>query len=163
MRAFVKHIPWPHSGLRQATGVPVFRKILVAVDGSTGNERILLFAQHLARVESAHLIVVHAYELPAIYEWTDGYDALRTRLELIAAEVVQDAQEGLGEAGTDSEAEVQAGDAAEVVLQAARVHEVDLIIIGNRAMEGRAGSVSGLGSVSGSVLRDSTCPVLVVP
>jgi nucleotide-binding universal stress UspA family protein len=51
----------------------MFKTIVVAIDGSTSNERILLFAEHLARVEEAQLIVVHAYQLPDVYEWTGAF------------------------------------------------------------------------------------------
>jgi nucleotide-binding universal stress UspA family protein len=141
----------------------MFRKILVAVDGSTGNERILLFAEHLARVEQAQLILVHAYELPSVYEWTDGFDGLRAQYEAIAAEVVRDAQEVLGAAGSEAEVEIRSGVAVEVVLQAARRHEADLIVIGSRTPHRETAGDSMLGSVSAAVLRESACPVLVVP
>ena len=48
----------------------MFKTIIVPVDGSTGSERILLFAEHVARHNQAQVIVVHAYALPTVYAWT---------------------------------------------------------------------------------------------
>ena len=141
----------------------MFRKILVAVDGSTGNERVLLFAEHLARVESAELVVVHAFELPSEYEWTDGFDALREATEAIAAEVVADALEVVNGEEGKAFADVRPGPPAQAILQAAHAHAVDLIIVGSRSAHHGSAAETLLGSVSARVLRESTCPVLVIP
>ncbi len=144
----------------------MFKTILVAIDGSTGNERILLFAEHLARVEGAQLVVLHAYQLPDIYEWTDGYEALREHFEAMAAEVVQDALEVLHapaeEGGAETLTDVRRGPPAEAILAAASTHNADLIVMGGRSHRAQASELL-LGSVANLVLRASLCPVLVVP
>lgn len=140
----------------------MFKMILVAVDGSTGSERILLFSEHVARIESAQLVVVHAYQPPTEYEWTPSYAALIEQFEAIANEVVQDALDVLGEAGVQAVGDARPGPAAEAILDAARIHQADLIIMGSRADRGPVAEAL-LGSVSATVLRHSLCPVLVVP
>jgi nucleotide-binding universal stress UspA family protein len=141
----------------------MFKKILVAVDGSAANERILLFAEHVARLEEASLVVLHAYRLPQEYEWTVAYEAIRGHFESMAAEVVSDALEVLEAAGATAESEVREGAAAEAILGAARAHTADLIVMGSRAA-GRASIPEALlGSVSATVLRYAGCPVLIVP
>jgi len=140
----------------------VFKTILVAVDGSTGNERILLFAEHLARIEQAQLIVMHAYQLPDVYEWTDAYDRLRDQYEAVAAEVARDAMVVLQAAGVEALMDLRHGQAAEAILAAARSHGADLIIMGSRGSRSHAAELL-LGSVASMVLRAATCPVLVVP
>ncbi len=141
----------------------MFRTILVAVDGSTGNERILLFAEHLARLEQASLVIVHAYQLPAEYEWTDGFEALQEQFGAIAAEVVSDALEVVGASGLEAASDVRQGSASEAILAAARSHSADLIILGSRTLAREPVAEALLGSVATTVLRHANCPVLVVP
>jgi nucleotide-binding universal stress UspA family protein len=141
----------------------MFKMIVVAVDGSAAGERILLFAEHLARVESAPVVVVHAYQLPVEYEWADSYAALAQQFEAVANEVAQDALEALSASGAKVTADVRQGNAAEVILAAAHTHQADLIIMGSRAQRRGAVAEALLGSVSSTVLRNSICPVLIVP
>ncbi len=144
----------------------MFSRILVAIDGSTSSERILLFAEHLARVESAQLVVVHAYQLPEVYEWTDAFEGLREQYEATVAEVVRDALEVLHAPDSADESapltDVRRGAAADVILAASATHHADLIVMGGRSNRARAAELL-LGSVANSVLRRSLCPVLVVP
>ena len=141
----------------------MFKMIIVAVDGSAASERILLFAEHLARVESASVVVVHAYQLPVEYEWAESYETLAQQFEAVANEVAQDALDALSESGASVTADVRQGNAAEAILAAAHAHQADLIIIGSRAQRRGAVAEALLGSVSSTVLRHSACPVLVVP
>ncbi len=141
----------------------MFKRIVVAVDGTTGNERILLFAEHLARVENASLVVVHAYMPPIAYEWTDGWDALQAQFGAIAAEVVDDALAVFKSAELEAIGDVRQGPAADAVLAAAQAHSADLIVMGSRAGTRGHAAEALLGTVSSNVLRDSTCPVLIVP
>lgn len=141
----------------------MFKTILVAVDGSTGNERILLFAEHLARVEGALLVILHAYQPPVEYEWTDAYPALQAHYETLAAEVVQDALEVLQSEGVEAVTDIRQSGPAEAVLAAARAHSADLIIMGSRTPSRDGVTEALLGTVSLTVLRAAPCPVLIVP
>ena len=141
----------------------MFKTIIVPVDGSTGSERILLFAEHVARHNQAQVIVVHAYAVPTVYAWTDGYELLLKQLEAIANEVVQDAVEALQAAGVTASGDVRQGDAVSAILDAVRIHEADLIVMGSRAQRIENVAEALLGSVSSAVLLRTYCPVLVVP
>lgn len=141
----------------------MFKRIVVAVDGSTGNERILLFAEHLARVEEASLVVVHAYMPPLAYEWTDGWEALQAQYGVVAAEVVDDALAVFKTANLEALGDVRQGPAAEAVLAAASAHGADLIVMGSRTAAHGTAAEALLGSVSSNVLRFAECPVLIVP
>lgn len=141
----------------------MFKMIVVAVDGSAAGERILLFAEHLARIEAAPIVVVHAYQPPLEYEWVDSYQALAQSYEAAANEVAQDALEALSASGAKVTADVRQGNAAEVILAAAHTHQADLIIMGSRAQRRGVVAEALLGSVSSTVLRHSPCPVLVIP
>jgi len=141
----------------------MFKTIIVPVDGSTGSERILLFAEHVARHNQAQVIVVHAYAVPAAYAWTEGYAALLRQLEAIANEVVQDAVDALRAAGVTASGDVRQGDPVTAILDAVSIHEGDLIVMGSRGQKVDNVAEAILGSVSSAVLLRTYCPVLVVP
>jgi nucleotide-binding universal stress UspA family protein len=141
----------------------MFKTILMATDGSPAVERLLVFTEHMARRTDAQVIVVHAYELPTMYEWTEGYADLATHYAAVAQEVVDDAVDALTKAGLNAHADVRQGPAAAAIVEAARLHQVDLIIMGSRAQRQDSVTEQLLGSVSTAVLRFTYCPVLVVP
>lgn len=56
--------------------------------------------------------------------------------------------------------EIVTGDPAEEILRLANIHQVELILLGNRGLKGVERVISG--SVSGQVLAEAACSVLVV-
>ena len=141
----------------------MFKTIIMATDGSPAVERLLVYTEHMARRVDAQVVVVHAFEVPVFYEWTDGYDELEARYEQVAQEVVDDAVEALRKAGIHAAGDVRRGPAAQAILEAVGVHQADLIIMGSRAQRRDTVAETLLGSVSSAVLRYSYCPTLLVP
>ena len=141
----------------------MFKTIIVPVDGSTGSERVLLFAEHLARRDQSQLIVVHAYELPETYSWTESYEQLSATYEQIAQEVVNDALDALKDLRGQVTIDVRQGKPVEAILEAVRVHQGDLIVMGGRAQRSENVAEALLGSVSSAVLLRTYVPVLIVP
>jgi nucleotide-binding universal stress UspA family protein len=139
----------------------MFSKILFAHDGGMLAERALVYLEHVARVEEAHVIVLHVYQLPERYATIDGYDDLRSQYEQIAQEVVDDAVGYLQERDISAQGVTLPGDSARAILETAAQEDVSLIVIGSRGPSSMAELV--LGSVSLEVLRNARCPVLVVP
>jgi nucleotide-binding universal stress UspA family protein len=141
----------------------MFKTIVMAVDGSPAVERLLMFTEHMARRSDAQVIAVHAYEVPMLYEWTEGFEGLRTEYARVAQEVVDDAVDALTKAGIAAAGDLRLGAAAQAILDAVNVHQADLIIMGSRAQKKDGVAESLLGSVSSAVLRFTYCPVLIVP
>jgi len=141
----------------------MFKTIILAHDGSVASERVLLYAEHIANQEDAQVIVVHAYELPKTYEWTDSYAALADQYAQAANEVAEDAIEMLHKAGVNAMADVRQGPSVRAIMEAVALHEADLIIMGGRAQKRSNVAEALLGSVSTAVLRHANCPVFVVP
>ena len=141
----------------------MFKTIIVPIDGSTGSERVLLFAEHLARRDQAQIVVLHAYTLPESYGWTSSYPELAAQYERVANEVVQDAIDALQNAGVTVSSDVRQGNPVEAILDAAQLHQADLIVMGSRAQKSDSLTEAILGSVSSGVLLRTYCPVLVVP
>ena len=77
----------------------MFKTIVMATDGSPAVERLLVYTEHMARRVDAQVIVVHAYDAPEVYEWTDAYSELDAQYEQVAQEVVDDAVDALRKAG----------------------------------------------------------------
>jgi len=141
----------------------MFKTIIMATDGSPAVERLIVFTEHMARRADAQVIVVHAYEFPAVYNWTDSYEVLCERYRKAAQEVAEDAVEALRQAGVNVVSDIREGAAAQSIVDAARVHQADLIIMGCRAQKTDPVSEALIGSVSSAVLRNSYCPTLLIP
>lgn len=141
----------------------MFKTIILAHDGSVASERVLLYAEHIANREDAQVIVVHAYELPQTYEWTDSYATLADQYAQVANEVAEDAIEMLRKTGVNAMADVRQGPSVRAIMEAVALHEADLIIMGGRAQRRTNVAEALLGSVSTAVLRHANCPVFVVP
>ena len=141
----------------------MFKTIIMAYDGSAGSERVLLYAEHMARTENAEIIVVHAYETPTVYEWTEGYGDLAAEYERIANEATEDAVQALRRSDVNAMADVREGPPLRAILEAVGLHQADMIVMGGRAQKRDNVAEALLGSVSTAVLRYANCPVLVVP
>jgi nucleotide-binding universal stress UspA family protein len=138
----------------------MFKRILLATDGSPVVERQILYAEHLARVEPAEIIVLHIYTPPEGYASYPGYDELLGQYRAIAQAVVDEAIQELREDGIAARGEVQVGAVAEAILGAATDDDIDLIVLGRHS----GGNLQELlGGVSAQVLRHASCPVLQIP
>src|SRR5919109_936236 len=87
----------------------MFKRILLATDGSPVVEREVLFAGHLALVEQAEIIVLHAYQPPAQYTTYAGYDRLAEHYHAVAQTVVDDAVNELHADGVQARGELRRG------------------------------------------------------
>lgn len=141
----------------------MFKTIVMATDGSPAVERLIVYTEHMARRTDAQVIVVHAFEFPSVYDWTDAYEKLCEHHRRAVMEVAEDAVEALQQAGVQAAADVREGPAARAIVEAARVHQADLIILGSRAQKRDSVAETLLGSVSSAVLRNSYCPTLLIP
>lgn len=141
----------------------MFKTIIMAVDGSPAVERLLVFTEHVARRADGQVIVVHAFEPPTVYEWTEGFGELQAQYTKVAEEVAADAVEALTKVGINATADIRRGPAAQAILDAVRIHGADLIIMGTRAQRQDNLAEALLGSVSSAVVRNTYCPTLLVP
>lgn len=138
----------------------MFKRILLAVDGSPAIDRSIPVVQHLARIEQAEVLVLHTYELPERYAGYRGYDSLLDQYHIVAKSLVDDAAKQLREANIPVQSEARIGPSAETIIATAAEYDADMIVMGTR---GRSNIQEILGSVSAQVLRMARCPVLQVP
>lgn len=139
----------------------MFKRILLATDGSPSIERGVLYAGHIARVEQAEeVIVLHVYEPPERYAGYEGYDDLLDRFRAISHALIHEVTQQLQLDGVTARGEVRVGSPAEAIIAVANEYNIDVIIMGTR---GSSNLEDILGSVSMHVLRRARCPVLQIP
>jgi nucleotide-binding universal stress UspA family protein len=134
------------------------RTILLATDLSAASREATEHAVDLARRLQARLLIVNALEKhrlsgPGSHE---RVDQARGERESLLVEVVRSARE----AGVNAEFLVWDGEPGDSILAAAEAERADLVVVGTRGRSGAERML--LGSVSDHVVRNATCPVLVV-
>jgi len=138
----------------------MFKKILLATDGSSHAEEALKYARDLALRDNAQVIVVHATPPVPAYMGEPWRQQFISHNVAEGEQVVEAAVEKLRKAGVDVIVEVLEGPPADAVLRVADVRQCDLIVMGSRG-RGELSSLL-LGSVSHRVLSHAHVPVLVV-
>ena len=136
-----------------------FDKILVPLDGSSLAEAALPKAVELAGSSGARLLLLRAAEAHTL----PGVDPTEAQIKAVreAEEYLTQVAERLGASGLRNvERAVWYGPAPYAVVEAARLHKVDLIVMTTHGRSGLGRLI--LGSVAESVLRGTTTPILVV-
>jgi nucleotide-binding universal stress UspA family protein len=144
----------------------VFQVIVVGTDDSDTAAEAVRQAAELAKVHSARLHIVTAYqpvltatteaarrELPEELQWMvspgERADAL-----------LRDAVARLRDSGVEVEPHSRTGDPANAIIDVAEEQGADLIVVGNKGMSGVARFL--LGSVPSKVAHHAPCDVLIV-
>lgn len=149
---------WTGVHLEDAPAVDkiAFSTVMAAVDLGAQSEKTLAWASKFSRAWGARLILIHA--TPRIESRSGEYPntGWRQRLSEEAGAEILRLQE---RAGTGAEVMVENGDAPEVVCNAVRQVQADLLVIGR----GSAAGVFGrLRTNAYSIVRQSSCPVVSV-
>ncbi|MFC5139819.1 universal stress protein [Actinomycetospora rhizophila] len=140
--------------------------VVVGVDGSPGSRAALVDAMRSAARRGARLVVVAVYvppewRLPALPTPLPSRAEIEGSLREAVCEMVTDVAYELGGehvARPEIEVAVEPGDAAEVLVAAAR--DADELVVGHR---GRGAVASALlGSVGWGCVLHAPCPVRVV-
>jgi nucleotide-binding universal stress UspA family protein len=138
------------------------RTVLHPTDFSQHSNYAFRLACSLARDYGAHLIVLHALERPVFAysgvmtappppsPWADERKAIEERLHWIQPV----------HTGISIEHLLVEGDPAAVILQVAKEHDCDLILMGSHGRTGLGRLL--MGSVAERVVRKASCPVLTV-
>jgi nucleotide-binding universal stress UspA family protein len=136
-------------------------RILVPIDGSTGSELGMAWADGIADVTGAELIVTVAFNPPIAIRRRGilQTEHLQVEMEDDAKELATEATQLFLDRGRRARAIVVRGDPASAILEVADDEEVDLIVIGRRGM-GRLKGVL-VGSVSEKVARHAKVPVFL--
>jgi nucleotide-binding universal stress UspA family protein len=139
----------------------MFENILLAVDGSEHALNAARMASSLANaMNSQTLRIVVAYN-PIPVHLGDPYmqDAINARISE-TEEIIQDAVQAVGAVSAEILTEMIEGDPAETIIELAKTHNSNVIIMGSRGLGKLAGLL--LGSTSQKVVSYAPCPVLIV-
>jgi nucleotide-binding universal stress UspA family protein len=131
------------------------------VDGSTGSEKGLAYAAHLAGITGAGIVVVVAFNPPVTVRRRGILAAQQAKDEERedAKELAAEASQLLSDRGIKARGMAVEGDPVEAILDTAQRERADLIVMGRRGL----GRLQGLlvGSVSERVARHAEVPVLL--
>jgi nucleotide-binding universal stress UspA family protein len=158
-RVFFEGVPMRERALH--TG---WRRILVATDFSRPSRLALVSAERLARGRETEIVLVNVIDMPTMSgtgrEDVYGLDeACEQWIEESRVALRAWALQGRTRGARIAEVEVRIGSAWVEILEAAKSHEADLVILGNSG-RGRFHRLL-LGSTAEKVVRNSPVPVLV--
>jgi nucleotide-binding universal stress UspA family protein len=141
----------------------MYKRILLAYDGSGPGQRALLDALDIAQWSGAELFLV-AVMPPSVPMMTvDGavYDSEHDeQLKSDYAAILTDGLQRLAAAGRTARGEVLVGDTVEQLTNFARKVDADLIVVGHKHLDSWAARW-WRGSTSPALIEHSPCSVLV--
>jgi nucleotide-binding universal stress UspA family protein len=139
----------------------MFRRILVALDGSEGSQAALNVAIRFAADRGVVLLAVSVEEhLPHYAAMVGEVDEEKQAANHYFATLLSAARERASAAGVSLQAETLAGHAAKRIVEYAALRDVDLLVIGQSGHTGPWAQL--LGTTADSVVRHAPCSVLVV-
>jgi nucleotide-binding universal stress UspA family protein len=144
----------------------MFERVLLSVDSSADSDKAVRTAGDLARRYSSTVLVVHGRDVrivpPPATSTPMPPRAIDLETEEEARKIVDDAVEALRKDGVEARGEVltSRGHIADHILDAARVFNADLIVLGSRGMSRLHQLV--IGSVANKIIQLASCPVLLV-
>lgn len=145
----------------------MFKRIMVAVDGSQTSERALQAAVSLAMELQAQLRIVHAADIANINQGAEFPNRSRVTESIIKSgqEILRNSEVPAASAGVAVETKLITIEKLkqripEVIVEEAEAWPADLVVIGTHGRRGLARLF--LGSVAEGVARVATKPVLLV-
>lgn len=146
----------------------MFKRILVAIDGSMTSFDAMTKAIELQKLTGAEIYLLCVYKHHSLFEASlsigrpEAMDIPDKVLSEYAKEVVNHAKELAKErGGTKVRGFVKAGKPSSVIVKFAQEKEADLIVVGARGTKSDKDGTF-LGSVSHRVASNAKCPVLVI-
>ena len=144
----------------------MYKRILLAYDGSESGQRALLDCQEIAQVNQSELFLIAVMPLTIAYigfeggvyeSGTEEREQLKQKYNLILA----DGLHRLTASGHSAKGEVVVGESVDAITQFAQKIDADLIVVGHKHLEGWAARW-WRGSTSRSLIENAHCSVLVV-
>ena len=142
----------------------MYKRILLAYDGSDAGQRALLDCRELAQWSEAELFLIAVMPSAMSFVGLEGgvYDMeLEEREKKKHQAVLDDGLRRLSEAGYAARGAVVIGEAVDEITKYARKIESDLIVVGHKHLDSWAARW-WRGSISGALIEHAPCNVLVV-
>ncbi|SMF99619.1 universal stress protein [Burkholderia singularis] len=146
----------------------MYKRILVAVDGSETSRHAFDAALALAKENAAELQPYYVVENATIYYNVPGYDPAPLRNQLIEQgnALAQELAQRMRQANVTGtmkigEAETSLADVPSLIIEGAKAFGADLLVLGTHGRRGVKRLV--LGSVAEQCVRQAVLPVLLIP
>jgi nucleotide-binding universal stress UspA family protein len=142
----------------------MYKRILLAYDGSDAGQKALLDCQDLAQWSGSQLTLIAVMPSAMSFVGLEGgvYDIeLEEREKKKYRAVLDEGLQRLSAAGYTARGEVVAGEAIDEITRYARKMEADLIVVGHKHLDSWAARW-WRGSISGALIEHAPCSVLVV-
>jgi nucleotide-binding universal stress UspA family protein len=136
-----------------------YGRILLATDLSSSSEVATAEAFRLAAQLGASVLIVNVIDAGALRR-TAGRGPALHQVRAVREHAISELVARGRSHGVEVSFLIWEGDPAESIIEAAASEGADLIVIGNRGLAGMGRAL--IGSVSDEVVRNATCPVLVV-
>ena len=141
-------------------GLAVLKTILVALDGSEIQERVIQSLVELQLQPTTKVVLAHV--VPAVEL---NQEVVSDRPQAVAEglpylQIEKQLQSYQAKIPGESIIEIVTGDPAEEIIRLANIYQADLIAIGSRGLTGVKRIIQG--SVSSQVVENAPCSVLVV-
>lgn len=141
----------------------LFKKILVATDGSENAKRAASYGVNIAKATGAevHALYIistqHAVTTRTVMGWSEAFEEYLANKGGVA---IADVEKLGKEAGVKVEPVFLKGIPADKILNYAEENNIDLIVMGTHGLTGIKRFL--IGSVAESVVRHSKAPVMVI-
>ena len=142
----------------------MYKRILLAYDGSDAGQKALLDCQDLAQWSGSELALIAVMPSAMSFVGLEGgvYDIeLEEREKKKYRAVLDEGLRRLSDAGYAARGELVAGEAVDEITRAARKLQADLIVVGHKHLDSWAARW-WRGSISGALIEHAPCSVLVV-
>jgi len=139
----------------------MFKKILLAYDGSEGANKALDAGIGLAKIHQAELWALAVQEkLPRFSGTIDEVQEEKEFANQHYGKLLEAASARAQEAGIDLKTLMRPGHPAQTILQVAKEGKIDLILVGHSGLSGVWAAF--LGTTAEKVSRHAPCSVLIV-
>ncbi|MDX1440969.1 MAG: universal stress protein [Nitrosopumilaceae archaeon] len=151
----------------------MYKKILVPHGGTSAGDNAVRHAIHLAKVDSAKIILLHVVEslqIPPTFALSEterkkliqDIDGVSESLKSSMEEKLEQQIAICKENGINADKLVLIGDAAEEILRVVMNDKIDLIVMSKRRKLKGLRKLLSLGSVSRKIVEHVTCPVYLI-
>ena len=143
-----------------------YKRILTGTDGSPPSLEAVRHAATVAKASGAELIIIAVYrpvDPVTVEQWKEQAPeefAWRLGPASPAEGAVERGAQTAREVGVEARTRIEQGDPADTILKVAELEDADLIVVGNRGMEGPSRFL--LGSVPNVISHHAPCDVLIV-
>jgi nucleotide-binding universal stress UspA family protein len=138
----------------------MFKKILVAYDGSEGAKLALAKAEEIARVATAALHILAVGRIPEYAETVSEVEEEKEQAQSYYSKIMEEAANQLKQQGLSPVIHIHFGKPADTILRIAEDLGVDLVVLGTHPHAAVRRRV--LGATVDKVIDHAHCSVLVI-